>query len=234
MIALAGLRKSYATGAVFDDLSATFAAGEVTSVLGPSGAGKSTLVRCVLGLEPLDAGRVAAFGATFDAVGDATAQRRAAAAVRRKVGVVFQHLHLFAHRTALGNVIEAPVHVGGVAPAEAVERARCLLAEVGLAGREGAYPSELSGGEQQRVAIARALAMEPAGLLLDEPTSALDPARTADVQAILRGLAQRGAAVVLVTHETRFARAVSDRRLVLVDGRLTDDAADPRARPFLE
>ena len=137
--------------------------------------------------------------------------------------MVFQQWNLFSHRTALGNVMEAPVHVKGVSPAQATERAKALLDRVGLSHRMGAYPHEMSGGEQQRVAIARALAMDPEALLLDEPTSALDPERVGEVLDVLRKLAKEGQTMLVVTHEMRFAREASHRTLVLHGGAIIED-----------
>ena len=141
------------------------------------------------------------------------------------MGFVFQQWHLFAHRTALGNVIEAPVHVKGQSVKEATERAKALLSKVGMSHREGAYPSEMSGGEQQRVAIARALAMEPEVLLMDEPTSALDPERVGDLVALLHQLRSEGLTMVTVTHEMRFAQELASRVLVLHGGNIIEEGA---------
>jgi polar amino acid transport system ATP-binding protein len=158
------------------------------------------------------------------------------------VGLVFQSFHLFGHRTALGNIIEAPVQVKGASVAEASARGHALLERVGLGHRAAAYPHELSGGEQQRVAIARALAMEPDVLLLDEPTSALDPERTAGLFEILGGLREDGKTLVIVTHEMAFAAKVADRVVVLHGGEVVEEGApaevlrapkDVRTRAFL-
>jgi polar amino acid transport system ATP-binding protein len=145
--------------------------------------------------------------------------------VRRRIGFVFQQWNLFAHRSAIGNVIEAPVHVKGVPLHDALARGEALLAKVGLLHRKDAYPSELSGGEQQRVAIARALAMDPEAILLDEPTSALDPTRAREVLGVLRDLATEGTVMLLVTHERSFVREVARRAVLLVDGRVAADGA---------
>src|SRR5262249_10643362 len=154
-------------------------------LVGPSGSGKSTLLRCVNGLETFDSGSVAVDG---DTLGPGRATAKALLSVRRKVGFVFQHFNLFAHKTALENTTRPPMHVKRVPASEARVQARTLLAKVKLGHREDAYPHELSGGEQQRVAIARALAMDPAYLLLDEPTSALDPDRKGEVLTVLTEL----------------------------------------------
>lgn len=241
MIEVKGLRKTYGARTILDGIDARFQAHEVVSLVGPSGGGKSTLLRCINGLEDFQEGAISVGG---DALlpGGARVNARALAAIRRRVGMVFQQWNLFAHRTALGNVIEAPVHVKGEPVGAATARARALLARVGLSHREHAYPHELSGGEQQRVAIARALAMEPEALLLDEPTSALDPERVGEVLDVLRALAKEGLAMLIVTHEMRFAREVSHRVLVLHGGRIIEEGPaasvldapqHPRTRAFL-
>jgi ABC-type polar amino acid transport system ATPase subunit len=221
MIEVRELTKRYADRTVLNGISATFAKGEVVALLGPSGGGKSTLLRCLNGLESFDAGSVKV-GDCMLQPGRGRAQSAQLFSVRRRVGFVFQQWHLFAHRTALGNVVEAPVHVKGQDVKEATDRARALLAKVGMSHREGAYPSEMSGGEQQRVAIARALAMEPEALLLDEPTSALDPERVGDLVALLDRLRSEGLTMVTVTHEMRFAQALASRVLVLHGGHIIE------------
>jgi polar amino acid transport system ATP-binding protein len=198
----------------------------VVAIAGPSGAGKSTLLRCINGLEAFDAGSIRVENDTLVPGGDRT-NAQALAAIRGRVGFVFQTWNLFAHRTALANVMEAPVHVRKTAASEARARAESLLERVGLAHRANAYPHELSGGEQQRVAIARALAMDPAALLLDEPTSALDPSRKGEVLAVLRALAESGMTMLLVTHDIAFAREVAHRAVVIAEGRIAADG-DPK------
>ncbi|MBK8260991.1 MAG: amino acid ABC transporter ATP-binding protein [Nannocystis sp.] len=222
MIEVKQLTKTYGDRPILAGISATFSKGQVISLIGPSGGGKSTLLRCLNGLEEFDGGEIAIVGERLGP-GRGRANARALAAIRGRVGMVFQQWNLFAHRTALGNVIEAPVYVKGAPLAEATARARQLLARVGLSHREGAYPHEMSGGEQQRVAIARALAMDPEVLLLDEPTSALDPERVGEVLDVLRGLADDGLTMLIVTHEMRFAREASDRVLVLHGGAIIED-----------
>jgi len=148
--------------------------------------------------------------------------RAAIARQRRRIGMVFQQFNLFPHLTVLDNIIEAPVAVGGVSRADAVAHARVLLEQVGLGGREGAYPRQLSGGQQQRVAIARALAMRPQLMLFDEPTSALDPELVGDVLAVMRDLAASGMTMVVVTHEIAFAREVADAVVFLDEGRIVE------------
>jgi len=241
MIALVGLTKRREGRDVLGAVTTRFARGEITAVVGPSGGGKTTLLRCVVGLEAFDAGEIQACGQHLGPRSKG-AQRATLAEVRRRVGLVFQSFHLFGHRTALGNVIEAPVHVKRASVAEASARGRALLERVGLAHRAAAYPHELSGGEQQRVAIARALAMEPDVLLLDEPTSALDPERTAGLLEILGALREEGKTLVVVTHEMAFAARIADRIVVLHGGEVVEEGApaevlsapkDPRTRAFL-
>jgi ABC-type polar amino acid transport system ATPase subunit len=218
VIATTGLTREHAGRRILAGVTTRFEAGRVTAVVGPSGGGKSTLLRCIVGLEEHDAGEVVAFGHRLGP-GSLRGEKAALAAIRRCVGLVFQDYGLFGHRTAIGNVIEAPVHVKKVSVKYATARAEQLLENVGLAHRAHAYPHELSGGEQQRVAIARALAMDPEALLLDEPTSALDPERTAGLLAICRALRDEGKTLVLVTHEMRLAEALADRVVVLYGGK---------------
>lgn len=227
MIEVKDLCKRYEGRTVLDGISAAFGPGEVVALVGPSGGGKSTLLRCLNGLEPFDGGTVRV-GPDVLGPGDTREQGERLWRIRRRVGFVFQQWHLFAHRTALGNVTEAPIHVKGLGRAEAAEQGRALLAKVGLSHRENAYPSELSGGEQQRVAIARALAMEPEVLLLDEPTSALDPERVGELVDLLARLRGDGLTLVAVTHEMRFARELASRMLVLHSGRIIEEGPPGR------
>jgi polar amino acid transport system ATP-binding protein len=222
MIEVEGLRKCYGTRTVIDGVSLSFDRGQVVSLIGPSGGGKSTLLRCLNGLESFDGGAISVMGEKL-VPGGPKVNASALLAIRQKVGMVFQSWNLFAHRSAVGNIVEAPVHVKKVPIAEATERAHALLKRVGLGHRADAYPHEMSGGEQQRVAIARALAMDPQALLLDEPTSALDPERVGEVLDVLTGLAEGGLTMLIVTHEMRFARDVSHRVLVLHGGRVIED-----------
>ncbi|MFD1812896.1 amino acid ABC transporter ATP-binding protein [Rhodococcus gannanensis] len=206
--------------------------GQVLCLVGPSGSGKSTFLRCINHLEQVSAGRLYVDG---DLVGYQEKNGklyelhpRAAAKQRRDIGMVFQHFNLFPHRTALENVIEAPVRVKKVARAEALSRARDLLDQVGLSAKADAYPAQLSGGQQQRVAIARALAMEPKLMLFDEPTSALDPELVGEVLGVMKNLAKEGMTMVVVTHEMGFAREVADQ-LVFMDGGVVVESGEPRA-----
>jgi polar amino acid transport system ATP-binding protein len=242
-ISIQNLKKEYDGRTVIRSFDASFAAGEVVSLVGPSGCGKSTLLRCIVGLETFEGGTITV-GKDVLAVKDDAERRRALHDIRLRVGFVFQQWNLFAHRTALGNVVEAPMHVKKMPRAEAEAAGHELLASVGLAHRAMAYPHEMSGGEQQRVAIARALAMKPEVLLLDEPTSALDPARTSEVLGVLRELAKAGKTMILVTHEIAFAREVSHRVLVVHEGgEIIEDGPpgevlvnprDARTRQFLQ
>lgn len=196
--------------------------GEVVCLLGPSGSGKTTFLRCINMLEEIDGGRIWVDGVLmgFDDSGSHLRHLSdtAKSAQRREIGMVFQRFNLFPHMTVLENVIEAPVQVKGVGKKQATERARELLAMVGLSDRETHYPSQLSGGQQQRVAIARALAMEPKLMLFDEPTSALDPELVGEVLKVMRELAEQGMTMIVVTHEMGFARDVADRIVFMADG----------------
>ncbi len=220
--------------------------GQVVCLLGPSGSGKTTFLRCINQLETIDGGRIWVDG---DLMGYAdrsgTLHRltdKAIAAQRREIGMVFQRFNLFPHKTALENIMEAPVHVKGESKATARTRAVELLERVGLADKRAAYPAQLSGGQQQRVAIARALAMSPKLMLFDEPTSALDPELVGEVLAVMRELATEGMTMIVVTHEMSFAREVADHvvfmdgGVVVEEGRPQDVINDPqheRTRSFL-
>jgi polar amino acid transport system ATP-binding protein len=224
MIEIAELRKRFGAHVVLDGVSLDVAAGEIVALTGPSGCGKTTLLRCVNGLERADAGTIRVAGDRLPAAAAGAANSahddRALLAIRRRVGFVFQTWNLFAHRTVLENVIEAPVHVAKLPVAEATDRARALLERVGISARAGARPHQLSGGEQQRAAIARALAMNPSALLLDEPTSALDPGRRRELAALLRGLVDDGLALLCVSHDPDFARELRARVLVMIAGKI--------------
>jgi len=205
--------------------------GQVMCIVGPSGSGKSTFLRCINHLEKIDAGRLSVDGTLvgYRRQGDRLHELREkeVAQKRSEIGMVFQRFNLFPHMTALGNVMEAPVQVKGESRREVQDRARALLERVGLADKADAYPSQLSGGQQQRVAIARALAMRPKLMLFDEPTSALDPELVGEVLDVMRGLAEDGMTMVVVTHEMGFAREVGDE-LVFMDGGVVVEAGLPR------
>ncbi|WP_319028291.1 amino acid ABC transporter ATP-binding protein [Dietzia sp. PP-33] len=214
--------KSFGSLRVLKGIDIEVAAGEVLCLVGPSGSGKSTFLRCINHLERVDAGRLYVDGdlVGYREKGDKLYEisPRHAARQRRDIGMVFQHFNLFLHRTALENVIEAPMLVKGETRAEATERGRALLEKVGLSAKADAYPAQLSGGQQQRVAIARALAMEPKLMLFDEPTSALDPELVGEVLGVMRDLADAGMTMIVVTHEMGFAREVADTIAFMDDG----------------
>ena len=211
MIELADVHKSFGKVEVLKGISASIAKSEVVCIVGPSGSGKSTILRCINGLESYERGDILVEGARVDR------NSPSIVAIRTQVSMVFQRFNLFPHRTALENVVEGPVYVKKEPRAEALERGRALLAQVGLAEKADAYPPQLSGGQQQRVAIARALAMQPKAILFDEPTSALDPELVGDVLSVMRKLADDGMTMVVVTHEMGFARDVADR-VLFIDG----------------
>jgi len=207
MIHLQGVRKRFGALEVLKGIDAEIDKGEVVCIIGPSGSGKSTILRCINGLERYNSGLITIDGEKVDS------KAASITSIREQVAMVFQRFNLFPHRTALENVIEGPIHVKHEPRAQAIEHGRELLAKVGLAERADAYPPQLSGGQQQRVAIARALAMRPKAILFDEPTSALDPELVGDVLGVMRGLAEAGMTMVVVTHEMGFARDVADRVL---------------------
>ena len=203
--------------------------GQTVCIIGPSGSGKTTFLRCINHLEKIDAGRIEVNGRLIGyrerggrLVEDS---ERSIALQRTRIGMVFQRFNLFPHRTALGNVIEAPVHVSKVPRAQAVHDAEALLDRVGLADKRDVYPNKLSGGQQQRVAIARALAMKPALMLFDEPTSALDPEMIGEVLQVMKELALDGMTMVVVTHEMGFAREAADRVVMMDEGLVVEEAA---------
>jgi polar amino acid transport system ATP-binding protein len=220
VLVVEGLSKAFAGRPVFAGVSLSLEAGEALAVVGPSGSGKTTLLRCLDGFERADAGSVTVAGRRLDAADPPHRFATAAQAVRRSMGLVFQGCHLFSHRTVLENVMEGPVHVRRQSAGEVRPQALALLERVGIAHRAAALPRELSGGEQQRAAIARALAMRPEILLLDEPTSALDRVRIDSLAELLGGLVAGGLALVVVSHDLPFARAVARRRLRMEAGGL--------------
>ncbi|MBV9568677.1 MAG: amino acid ABC transporter ATP-binding protein [Hyphomicrobiales bacterium] len=232
MIEVEGLHKYFGDSHVLRGINLTVAAGEVVCIIGPSGSGKSTLLRCINHLEVPEKGNIRidgqlAFRTEKDGI-FRPRSNRAISAVRAELGMVFQQFNLFPHLTVIGNVIEAPVHVLRKPREVARQRGRELLAQVGLADKEDAYPEELSGGQQQRVAIARALAMEPKAMLLDEVTSALDPELVAEVLAAMRDLAARGMTMLIVTHEMNFARQVSSRVIFMDRGVIVEEDSPER------
>jgi polar amino acid transport system ATP-binding protein len=212
---------------VLQGVSMTVKRAEVVVVIGASGSGKTTFIRCVNHLERIQGGRIFVNGHLIgyrEVNGKLVEDReRNIARQRREIGMVFQRFNLFPHMTALENVIEAPTRVRRVAKDEAIASGRALLARVGLAAKEEAYPAQLSGGQQQRVAIARALAMKPALMLFDEPTSALDPEMIGEVLEVMKELAREGMTMIVVTHEMGFAREVADRVVMMDDGVILED-----------
>ena len=242
---MVGLAKAYGTTQVLDGIDLDVARGEILVVIGASGSGKTTLLRCLVGLVEVDEGRIEIDGeAIVDRRPGATpVDRRAAESIRRrKLGMVFQSYNLFPHRTALENVIEAPVYVRHRPRKEAIVDAERLLERVGLLDRRNHYPSQLSGGQQQRVAIARALAMKPEVILFDEVTSALDPELTGEVLEVMAELARQGQTMIVVTHEMGFARSVGNRLVYMDLGRIVEEGSpgdvltnprEPRTQQFL-
>jgi polar amino acid transport system ATP-binding protein len=223
------VRKSYGRTEVLKGIDLEVRRGEVTCVIGPSGSGKSTFLRCLNRLERIDHGRIwvddeligyREEGGRLRELSEGELSRQ-----RAEIGMVFQDFNLFAHYTALENVISGPVLVRGEPTAAARARGVALLERVGLADKCGSYPRQLSGGQQQRVAIARALAMRPKLMLFDEPTSALDPELVGEVLDVMRALALDGLTMIVVTHEMGFAREIGDRLVFMDDGRVVEEGA---------
>jgi polar amino acid transport system ATP-binding protein len=226
-----GVCKSYGRNEVLRGIDFAVMPGEVTCLVGPSGSGKTTLLRCINHLEIINAGRLTVHGELvgYHERNGRLHQSKDKVVCRQRAdtGMVFQSFNLFHHMTALENIIEAPVHVLKEPKAEAIDRARALLAQVGLSHKEASYPKQLSGGQQQRVAIARALAMRPKLMLFDEPTSALDPELVGEVLAAMLELAKSGMTMVVVTHEMGFAREVGNT-VVFMDGGVIVESGAPR------
>jgi polar amino acid transport system ATP-binding protein len=236
IVQLADVHKRFGSVEVLKGVSFDVAKGEVVCIIGPSGSGKSTLLRCINALIPIERGSILVEG---QEVHDAKLDKLA---LRRKVGMVFQQYNLFPHKTALQNVMMAPIHVLKQDKGDVEARARRLVKKVRLEGKEDAYPGELSGGQQQRVAIARSLAMNPDIMLFDEVTAALDPETVKEVLVTIRELAEEGMTCFLVTHEMGFAREIADHiyftdRGVIVEHGPPKEffagATDPRTRQFL-
>ncbi|MBC5811239.1 MAG: amino acid ABC transporter ATP-binding protein [Candidatus Eremiobacteraeota bacterium] len=247
LVEIRDVHKRFGEHEVLRGITLDIEAGEVVCLLGPSGSGKTTLLRCINHLEKIEGGTIRVDG---ELVGYRLTSKgalreetdRVIAARRAHIGMVFQRFNLFAHLDALANVCEAPVHVLGRSRAAARERGVQLLENVGLGAKLHAYPHELSGGQQQRVAIARALAMDPKLMLFDEPTSALDPELVGEVLETMKSLAAGGMTMIVVTHETGFAREVAHRVVMMDEGRVIEEAppvqffdapAQPRTRAFL-
>jgi len=236
IVALHEVRKSFGDDEVLKGISLDVGHGDVICIIGPSGSGKSTLLRCINALVPIDSGSIRVCGIEVNRPDLDRLE------LRKQVGMVFQQYNLFPHRTALQNIMMAPIHVLKQDRQEVAARARRLLAKVRLEGKEDAYPGELSGGQQQRVAIARSLAMNPEVMLFDEVTSALDPETVNEVLVTIRELAEEGMTCILVTHEMGFAREVADhmyftdRGVIVEDGPPAEFFANPRderTRAFL-
>jgi polar amino acid transport system ATP-binding protein len=244
VLEVAGVSKSFGTHTVLRDISLKVHKGETVCLLGPSGSGKSTLLRCMNWLEEPDGGAVLLNGKRIG-IRPGTQLRmtdRDLAAMRTRIGMVFQHFALWPHMTVLQNVMEAPVQVLKRDKAEVRREAESLLQRVGLAEKMDAFPTRLSGGQKQRVGIARSLAMKPDVILFDEPTSSLDPELVGEVLNVMQGLVDEGMTMVVVTHEMSFARDVASR-VVFVDGGYVVETGTPdafftapkteRARQFL-
>ncbi|MBU8731377.1 amino acid ABC transporter ATP-binding protein [Cytobacillus oceanisediminis] len=237
MIKVENLHKHFGNLEVLKGISTSIQDGEVVAIIGPSGSGKSTLLRCINLLEVPTDGRIMINGQ------DITDKGTNIMKVRQDVGMVFQHFHLFPHKTVLQNLTYAPMKVKGVSKSEAEKTGLELLEKVGLSAKAYEYPNRLSGGQKQRVAISRALAMKPDVMLFDEPTSALDPEMVKEVLEVMKNLAHTGMTMAIVTHEMGFAREVADRVLFLDGGVLVEDSSpkeffsnpkSERARDFLQ
>ena len=236
IVSLTEVHKSFGDLEVLKGVSLDVMKGEVICIIGPSGSGKSTLIRCINGLNDIQGGSITVEG---QEVHDPDLDKLA---LRKKVGMVFQQYNLFPHKTALENVMMAPIKVLKEEKTSVEKRARALMAKVRLQGKEDSYPGELSGGQQQRVAIARSLAMNPDVMLFDEVTAALDPETVKEVLVTIKDLAAEGMTCILVTHEMGFAREVADHiyftdRGVIVEhgppATFFDEASDPRTQEFL-
>jgi len=237
VIRIEDLHKSYGQNEVLKGISTEIKEKEVIAIIGPSGSGKSTFLRCLNLLEEPTSGKITIAGDVLTDKGTNIMK------IREEVGMVFQHFHLFPHKTVLENLTYAPINVKGMDKSAAIKNAEDLLTKVGLFEKRYEYPNRLSGGQKQRVAIARALAMDPRVILFDEPTSALDPEMVKEVLAVMKNLADTGMTMLIVTHEMGFAREVADRILFLDGGKLIEDAppeqfftapSTQRAKDFLE
>lgn len=237
------LHKSFGNHHVIKGVSMEAKKGEVIAILGASGSGKSTFLRCINLLETPDSGDVSLAGEKIGMKKNrhgemVPADIRQVERMRARLAMVFQGFNLWSHMTVMENVLEGPLYVQKTPRAEAVEKARALLAKVGLSDRADYYPAHLSGGQQQRVAIARALAMDPDVMLFDEPTSALDPELVGEVLSVMRDLADEGRTMLVVTHEMGFARDVSTKTVFLHQGEVCEQGppselfSDPQTPEF--
>ena len=226
IVQVENLSKSFGSLEVIRDVSFTVGRGEVLGIIGPSGSGKSTMLRCITQLEKVSGGSISICGKQMVKDG-MYANKKELQQIGLNAGLVFQNFNLFPHFTVLRNITEAQIHVLGRSKAQAQQRARELLAKMGLSDTENSYPCELSGGQQQRVSIARALALDPQVLFFDEPTSALDPELTGEILKVIRELAQEHMTMVVVTHEMAFARDLSDR-IIFMDGGVIVEQGSPQ------
>ena len=244
MLSATGIHKGFDGLGVLRGIDLNVKKGEVVALIGPSGSGKSTLLRCLNQLETVDSGTIVLDGVTLCRTRDGKLTYADPATLRRitlKMGMVFQSYNLFPHMSVMQNLTDAPMRVKRLSRAQATERARELLAKVGLSDKADQYPYQLSGGQQQRVAIARALCMDPEILCFDEPTSALDPELTQEVLGVMRELASERMTMLVVTHEMSFARDVADRVVFMEDGLIVEEgppeqvfhSANPRTRQFV-
>ncbi|MBX5210480.1 amino acid ABC transporter ATP-binding protein [Rhizobium sp. NZLR11] len=221
VLRVSNVEKSFGTHRVLEDINFTMKTGEVIAIIGPSGSGKSTLLRCLNQLEPPTQGSIRIAGISVDAKRPAT--KKQLTELRRAAGMVFQSFNLFPHMSVLANVSLPQQRVLGRSKAEADRRSLALLKRVGLENKGDQYPVRCSGGQQQRIAIARALALDPKIMLFDEPTSALDPELGLEVLAVMKELAEGGMTMIVVTHEMHFAETVSDRVIIMADGRILEE-----------
>ena len=244
MLSATGIHKGFDGLGVLRGIDLNVEKGEVVALIGPSGSGKSTLLRCLNQLETVDSGTIVLDGLTLCRTLGGKLTYADPANLRRitlKMGMVFQSYNLFPHMSVMQNLIDAPMRVRRLSRAQATERARELLAKVGLSDKADQYPYQLSGGQQQRVAIARARCMDPEILCFDEPTSALDPELTQEVLGVMRELASERMTMLVVTHEMSFARDVADRVVFMEDGLIVEEgppeqvfhSANPRTRQFV-
>ena len=244
MLSATGIHKGFDGLGVLRGIDLNVEKGEVVALIGPSGSGKSTLLRCLNQLETVDSGTIVLDGVTLCRTRDGKLTYADPATLRRitlKMGMVFQSYNLFPHMSVMQNLTDAPMRVKRLSRVQATERARELLAKVGLSDKADQYPYQLSGGQQQRVAIARALCMGPEILCFDEPTSALDPELTQEVLGVMRELARERMTMLVVTHEMSFARDVADRVVFMEDGFIVEEgppeqifhSSNPRTRRFV-